>query len=66
VGVPFSVYNASGAADNVADAPALTAPASFSGTYTGAEVNALRSDVAALRATLNALLAARREVYEQV
>ena len=44
----------------VADAAALTAPASLGSAYTQAEVNALRADVAASQAKINALLAALR------
>lgn len=44
----------------VADAVALTAPASLGAAYTQTEVNALRVDVAACQAKINALLAALR------
>lgn len=44
----------------VADAAVLTAPASLGAAYTQAEVNALRADVAALQAKINALLVALR------
>ena len=44
----------------VTDAAALTAPASLGTAYTQAEVNALRADVAANQAKINALLAALR------
>jgi hypothetical protein len=39
----------------VANAAALTAPASMGGTYTAANVNALRADVLALQTTVVAL-----------
>lgn len=44
----------------VVDAAALTAPADIAATYTEAEVQALRNDAAALRTTVNALLASLR------
>jgi len=44
----------------VVDASTLTAPASFNATFTASEANALRADVAALQAKVNALLAALR------
>lgn len=44
----------------VVNASALTAVASFSATYTPAEVNALRADVLALQAKINALLVTLR------
>lgn len=46
--------------DYVADVPDLTAPADISATYTEAEVQALRDDLAALHSTVNSLLAALR------
>lgn len=45
-------------ATHVSANPALTAPATFNGTYTVAEHNLLRNDVATLQATVNALLTA--------
>lgn len=47
-------------ADAVADMAALTAPADIATTYTEAEVQAIRDDVAAARTTINALLASLR------
>lgn len=44
----------------VADPAALTAPADIAATYTEAEVQALRNDVAALRTTVANLLASLR------
>lgn len=44
----------------VADPAALTSPADVSATYTEAEVQHIRDDVAALRTTLVALLASLR------
>jgi phage I-like protein len=45
-------------APHVAPAAALTAPADLGATYTQANVNALRTDVAALQSKLNAVLSA--------
>lgn len=48
-------------ANFVTNAAALTAPATFNATtYTASELNALRTDVAALQAKINAILAALR------
>jgi hypothetical protein len=45
-------------ASHVANAAALTAPSDLGASYSQANVNALRADVAALQAKLNAVLAA--------
>ena len=56
-----SAYRGTNASAAVADAAALTSSAATGGDApTEAEYNALRTDVAALRTTLNALLAALR------
>lgn len=44
----------------VTAAAALTAPASFNATFSATEANALRADVLALQAKLNALLVSLR------
>lgn len=67
LGLPWAVANklADPASDTisgpaVADAAALTAPASMGATYSATNVNALRADVLELRTQLNAALAALR------
>lgn len=45
----------------VTNPAALTAPASMGATYTAANVNALRADVAALQATVTSLMNSLRD-----
>lgn len=45
----------------VSDPAALTAPADIAATYTEAQVQALRNDIAALRTTVAALLTSLRD-----
>jgi hypothetical protein len=52
-----ATYVSQSAALTSSQAAALTAPATFNATFTAAEANALRTDVAALRTAYNALQA---------
>lgn len=55
-GAALALADEIGHGGTVANPAALTAPATMSGTYTQAEVQKLRADIAALRTTLDTLV----------